>query len=586
MTKDEGTKDTRVAIQTEAKITKTERLLRRRRADTLRRRRTSIWQQTDTYRTFTSKLAVPSCEFDLEILTALLSTQRTYQKYVGENEPDKVYIFDVVESRREHFNLEKRYGIFMNKFNFRPTTINIEARVNFNDIVSAYEKFAMKDFDKVKPIEAMTSSDRKKLSIQFRKKLFKIMFYKIPEDEQEVNIYFHFEKEKKRILLENITYETNWLEVMTWWKLHNFLVTQCKKLHKYLRERKEEQNDQNISKLQTEISNLLRDLNLVDLPAVISAIKVYDKVSEDKPDIESWSIEQESAFKGFDRNFFQNMSQDSLFRYFLKECCDCSLNSFLSIVKHIAEYGKISIQSLESIVKFHVDNFLCQTITYLDEVVDERCVSQFIQATNKKIENFLKEMIAKKHKKYYEFESIVEQCYTILFLQMKLTARTFQHLFFDSNTIISSDMITINLISTVSNGIYFAKKALQNDFLSYDLLKKINEEENLRQNINLDIQRSLKFAYIITSCYKIFRGYAAMFFLPTSYIQHDFDTFLNRVKRDLNIRPYTELSPMDFNLKIRVFQDKMLRELTASFDSIDRTVYNAKLLLHKAKQIK
>lgn len=517
-------------------------------------KRASIWDQRDIDRRF-SEMHSPSVQMFIE------------QSRCDDFKPlhsKEVYLFDIVESRDRNRVLQKRFAMYVPQSYFgnklRSTTLKHKTTNSFYDIVYLYEQFAVANADEERKVMPQ--------SYNFESEHLQTLFFTIPEN-------YTVEADK-------ISGETSWLKLMSWWKFFNqSFVPCCQELHTCLTTNTEK--NQSIFQLRNALNDSLRKLNLIGFPAEIAIMKMYVEFSSILLDIEAWYVSRENAMKGFQKDCFQNVSCDSLWRHFLKECTHYSLSLLCNVMKFMSENG-FDANNIGTIMENDIENFASELIKqYSAEESEEDYVSRLKEITLKKIDKFFTEINIRKNDGGCNVTTVIYLCCQMLSSLMKVTVRTFEHLFGDSHAVTSQKALSKYLLNTVINGSIVADKALQNDsFLSRNLLLQLIDEEMHASTTDLSIDRSLKFAYILTVSYQIINEHnAAMVLLPSNYIQHDFVSFLNDIERELDIIPQSERSTIEFSLEMKMFQDELLHELGKSLSNINNAANSAKILLNK-----
>lgn len=521
-------------------------------------KRACIWQQRDIDRLF-SEIQSPSVKIFVD------QSRTDLFKPLHSKSPKEVYLFDIAESKHRSFALGKRFGMYIQQSYFadklRCTTLKYKSSESFCDIISLYEQFSVVNADE----------ERKgPRHGHFSNELLQTLFFTIPEN-------YALEDDK-------ISFETRWLKIMSWWKFFNqSLVPSCQELHACLATNADNQERNRILQLRSSLNESLRKLNLIGLPTEIVVLKMYIEFSNILFDVEAWNVNQESATKRFQEDCFQNVSFDSLWRHFLKECSDYSLSLFCNAMQFISENG-FDANNVGKIMVNDIEDFVSQLMKqHATEKSEEDYTSRLTETTLKKFDKFVTEINVRKKDGGCNLTTVICLCYQMISSLMKVTVRTFEHLLGDSHTVTSQKALSKYLLNIVINGSIVADKVLQNgSLLSRNFLRQLKEEEMHVYTSDLTTERLLKFAYILSISYEIINGHnTTMIVLPNNYTQHDFVSFLNDINGELSTIPQIELSMIEFSLEMRQFQDELLQELGKTLSNINKTANNAKILLNK-----
>lgn len=453
---------------------------------------------------------------------------------------------------------------------------------SFNNIIEVYKKFSVIN----------TPEERKILSSDdFKTKLFHLLFYTSPQTSNNgyKNYPYQVANYEDNATTKRITGDTRWVKVMSWWKTFNTLEKHCLKLQKHLINNtvSNSKDIRTITQLKNNLYFLLNKMNARNSLAEIAIISLYVDLTQNVPNIDSWMITQENSLTGLEDNFFQRVENDRARMHFIKECSYHSLNLLFNIMRYITEDVKaFSItETIRQMVKSCIEHLFKTIKQYLAEDDNDNDVRDLTENALKRINNFFSTVDGKKtDTNFYEIDFVILTTAQILFELIKLMAKKFQHLFYDSSRVITKKYISAHVLNTVVNGIILASKALEHDLLSQNLLLKVCDERN-RLSIELSLDMSMKFAFIIVSSFKILNRNDKIFYLPYDYIRHDLAAFLNNVQMESKVISSEKIFQMDSLLHLKKFQEQLSQKLQKSLSNIAEVVSIANVLLTKTKYL-
>ncbi|GFQ91104.1 uncharacterized protein TNCT_504251 [Trichonephila clavata] len=516
-----------------------------------------------------------------------------------------VYLFDITESATREMELDAFYSFYLSQALFERTRKSIISQrihhFELREIMRTYKMF-----------EITSSSIAKDSTIYRRTKEFIHYFQFLPKlDSQSKSNYFskpltlhesiHLDKQESYFVTQDYGgFVSDWLQLMSWWRLINQKLLGCStEMYRLLKAEEKNQdhlylNDEIIQST-NDLDSIVASLDLCHGSAELSAIRQYIPLDKNIPDARNFRLSYQFLFDAHKENIFYDICGDYRLIAFMTGCSHYNIHICFVILQMIV--GRLDdinlVESISLTLKPLIVEFYFDVICPLR--IDVNCGDYIFYVTKKSLTNF-KDLILLLKRARDENRTTEKPLTTTIKLWTQMLQRSVQTTAQDEQILNLMDNTVTNMITSsvykfiltiVKNGVFLVRKLFQKDFITESTLLNLAKYDS---NAGLYEISCAQVACSLVSAYKIMHRENPYpedcFWLKESFSQREFKMFIDDLRRTCGLQQLnTETMTMEFIHRKCEIQSVLNDELTNKLHNLTILAQKTNELLTKAKYI-